>query len=333
MRGRGRRGPGAAGRPPLGGRRPGRHEGDGPGGARPAGAARRAARRRGCAPDRAGRRLRSRWRHRATATPVPVRFSGQDTARPAGRRGRRLADGARRAGRCGSCGRTTTTLRPIRPEMGGAEGDRNSLSDAAPLHVTSESSLERLNDWVLETALERGEEPREPLGHDRFRPNVVVAGGEPFAEDAWAGCRIGDVPFRATMVCDRCVMTTIDRGVADDEQGADPHPGAAPPVGRRDVVRHPPDARPAPRGRCLDRRRRRGRRHALTTRSLERRGVRAGSTGGSLELTAVRAPSPRDFGDTAMGVAAQGSGSTARTWPANSLVAVWIRRPPGNRRR
>ena len=70
------------------------------------------------------------------------------------------------------------THRPIRPDLGGVEGDRNSLSDAAPVHVTSESSLARLNDWVLETALERGEEPRDPLAHQRFRPNVVVAGGQ-----------------------------------------------------------------------------------------------------------------------------------------------------------
>ncbi len=147
---------------------------------------------------------------RATS-PVPVGFSGQDTARPAGAE----AD----AWLTAQVGRPLRlvwqdddVLRPVRPEMGGAAGDRNSLSDAAPLHVTSESSLERLNGWVLGMALERGEEPGEPLGHDRFRPNVIFAGSEPFAEDAWAGARIGDVPFRATMVCDRCVMTTIDRG-------------------------------------------------------------------------------------------------------------------------
>jgi uncharacterized protein len=145
------------------------------------------------------------------ARPVPVGFSGQDRARPAGPEADAwLSEAVGRPLRL--VWQDDATLRPIRPEMGGAAGDRNSLSDAAPLHVTSESSLERLNEWVLETALERGEEPREPLGHDRFRPNVVVAGSEPFAEDAWAGVRIGDVPFRATMVCDRCVMTTIDRG-------------------------------------------------------------------------------------------------------------------------
>ena len=51
-----------------------------------------------------------------------------------------------------------------------------------------------------------------PTGLDmrRFRPNVVIDGDEPFAEDAWPGVRIGDVHFRTTMVCDRCVMTTLD---------------------------------------------------------------------------------------------------------------------------
>ncbi|MCU1537993.1 MAG: hypothetical protein JWP82_2344 [Humibacillus sp.] len=144
------------------------------------------------------------------ATPVPVRFSGQQEARPAGAE----ADAwlSERVGRpLRLVWQDDATHRPIRPEMGGAEGDRNSLSDAAPLHVTSQSSLRRLNDWVTEAALERGETPEEPLGHDRFRPNIVVDGDEPFVEDSWGVVRIGDVPFRTTMVCDRCVMTTIDR--------------------------------------------------------------------------------------------------------------------------
>ena len=148
------------------------------------------------------------------AAPVVVRFSGQQEARPAGAE----AD-AWLSGRIGRSVRLVwqddATHRPIRPELGGVEGDHNSLSDAAPLHLTSETSLRRLNDWVTETALERGEHPGEPLGHDRFRPNVVVEGGEPFAEDSWVGARIGDVAFRATMVCDRCVMTTIDRATGE----------------------------------------------------------------------------------------------------------------------
>jgi uncharacterized protein len=148
------------------------------------------------------------------AAPVTVQFSGQQEARPAGAQ----ADAwlSERIGRpLRLVWQDDATHRPIRPDMGGLAGDRNSLSDAAPLHVTSESSLRRLNDWMTETALERGERPGEPLGHDRFRPNIVVEGGDPFAEDSWVGARIGDVPFRATMVCDRCVMTTIDRATGE----------------------------------------------------------------------------------------------------------------------
>jgi hypothetical protein len=144
------------------------------------------------------------------AAPVPVAFSGQTLARPAGE-----ASDAWLSERVGRPLRLVwqddDTVRPVRPDLGGRAGDRNSLSDAAPVHVTTDASLARLNDWLVETALERGEQPGEPIGHDRFRPNVVVDGDEPFAEDAWRHVTIGDVPFRATMVCDRCVMTTIDR--------------------------------------------------------------------------------------------------------------------------
>lgn len=44
----------------------------------------------------------------------------------------------------------------------------------------------------------------------RFRPNVVIDGEAPFAEDSWPRVRIGEVEFRTAEVCDRCVMTTID---------------------------------------------------------------------------------------------------------------------------
>ncbi len=153
------------------------------------------------------------------ATPVPVGFSGQDRARPAGTKADEWLTA--RVGRpVRLVWQDEKTHRPVRGDMGGLEGDRNSLSDAAPLHVTSETSLRRLNDWVLETAFERGEEPGAPLGHERFRPNLVVSGSEPFAEDTWSTVRIGDVQFRTTMVCDRCVMTTVDR--ADLRTGKEP---------------------------------------------------------------------------------------------------------------
>lgn len=92
---------------------------------------------------------------------------------------------------------------------GGLEGDTLSLADAGPLLLTTQASLERLQGWADEVAREAGE-PATALNMLRFRPNVVVDGDEPFAEDTWPTVRIGDVELRTAEVCDRCVMTTLD---------------------------------------------------------------------------------------------------------------------------
>ncbi|WP_433431085.1 MOSC domain-containing protein [Nonomuraea sp. CA-141351] len=102
------------------------------------------------------------------------------------------------------------TRRPVNPEYGRPD-DRVSLADGYPLLLTSGASLAQLNDWIAETALERGEERPEPLPMHRFRPNVVIDGvGTAFAEDTWERVRIGAVDFRVSKGCDRCVLTTID---------------------------------------------------------------------------------------------------------------------------
>ena len=137
------------------------------------------------------------------ATPIAVDHSGQGTARPAGPEvhawiSERVGTGLQLVWQ------DDASLRPVRRDRGGQDGDTNSLSDAAPILLTTGSSLRRLNGWLAEAGA-------EPIDHGRFRPNVVVDGEEPFAEDGWDKVRIGDVAFHQTMVCDRCVMTTIDR--------------------------------------------------------------------------------------------------------------------------
>ncbi|HEX4190950.1 MAG TPA: MOSC N-terminal beta barrel domain-containing protein [Marmoricola sp.] len=88
-------------------------------------------------------------------------------------------------------------------------GDHSAYADSCPVTLASLSSLNQLNDWIAEGALERGEEPPVPLPIERFRPNVVVDGDVPFAEDDWTEIRIGGVAFRKPKRVDRCVMTTI----------------------------------------------------------------------------------------------------------------------------
>ncbi|MFF0310609.1 MOSC domain-containing protein [Streptosporangium sp. NPDC004379] len=89
-----------------------------------------------------------------------------------------------------------------------------------PLHLVSRNSLRLLDDWITEGAAERQEQPPGPLDIARFRPNVVIDGEEPFAEDAWTSVRIGEVDFRVSVACDRCATTIWDP--ATQERGKEP---------------------------------------------------------------------------------------------------------------
>ncbi|HEB67953.1 MAG TPA: MOSC domain-containing protein, partial [Gammaproteobacteria bacterium] len=50
----------------------------------------------------------------------------------------------------------------------------------------------------------------QPVPMRRFRPNLVIEGAEPYAEDTWTRLRIGEVEFEGVKNCSRCVFTTID---------------------------------------------------------------------------------------------------------------------------
>jgi uncharacterized protein len=79
-------------------------------------------------------------------------------------------------------------------------GDQVGFADGFAFLLISEASLEDLN-----TRLEA------PLPMNRFRPNFVVRGCAPYAEDEWGQVRIGDVPFRVAEACPRCAITTTDQ--------------------------------------------------------------------------------------------------------------------------
>ncbi len=88
--------------------------------------------------------------------------------------------------------------------------DSTAFADAYPILLTTTASLARLNEWIEDGPL-AGE---GPLDMRRFRPNIVIEGGDAFAEDHWRAIRIGDAVFRAPKGCDRCVMTTTDPDTA-----------------------------------------------------------------------------------------------------------------------
>ena len=69
--------------------------------------------------------------------------------------------------------------------------------------VASDASLASLNARLAA----RGAPPVEMA---RFRPNVVVAGAAPWAEDAWGTLHAGDVALALVKPCARCAVTTVD---------------------------------------------------------------------------------------------------------------------------
>ncbi|WP_338674994.1 MOSC N-terminal beta barrel domain-containing protein [Streptomyces sp. SCSIO 30461] len=89
-------------------------------------------------------------------------------------------------------------------------GETVSFADGFPLLLTTRSSLDALNGLIAE-----GGDPDEgPLPMNRFRPNLVVEGAEPWAEDRWRRIQVGEVRFRVAKPCGRCVVTTTDQSTA-----------------------------------------------------------------------------------------------------------------------
>ncbi|GAA2298313.1 MOSC domain-containing protein [Streptomyces kunmingensis] len=107
------------------------------------------------------------------------------------------------------------TRRPLDPAYA-RPGETVSFADGYPLLVTTLSSLDALNSLIAQ-----GDHADEgPLPMNRFRPNVVVSGTAPWAEDDWSRIAIGEVAFRITKKCGRCVVTTTDQETA--ERGKEP---------------------------------------------------------------------------------------------------------------
>lgn len=86
------------------------------------------------------------------------------------------------------------------PEFAGPTPAPVAFADGFPVLVCNRASLENLNTRMP-----------EPVGMERFRPNLVLEGLPPFAEDRISSIRIGDVTLRLVKPCTRCVITSTDQ--------------------------------------------------------------------------------------------------------------------------
>lgn len=83
------------------------------------------------------------------------------------------------------------------------------FADGYPFLITNQASLDDLNQRLS-----------RPVPMNRFRPNIVIAGGAPFEEDTWKRLQIGEVIFELVKPCSRCSVIEIDQDCAQTERGA-----------------------------------------------------------------------------------------------------------------
>jgi uncharacterized protein len=83
-----------------------------------------------------------------------------------------------------------------------------SFADGFPFLLISEASLQYLNKRLI-----------NPVTINRFRPNLVISGCEPYSEDNWRLIRIGSIRFHVVKPCPRCSIVTVNqaKGIQEKE--------------------------------------------------------------------------------------------------------------------
>ncbi len=92
-------------------------------------------------------------------------------------------------------------------DYAGDSGAHTAFADGFPLLVASEASLADLNARLAAQG-----EPALPM--NRFRPNLVLSGLDPYDEDHLDTIESGGVVLRIVKPCTRCVTTTTDQATA-----------------------------------------------------------------------------------------------------------------------
>ena len=101
--------------------------------------------------------------------------------------------------------------RRANPEFAGSRPAPIAFPDAFPVLICNRASLEDLNRRLPEA-----------LPMERFRPNLVLAGLPPFAEDRIESLEIGSILLTLVKPCTRCIIPSTDQRTGI--RGLDPLP-------------------------------------------------------------------------------------------------------------
>ncbi len=80
------------------------------------------------------------------------------------------------------------------------------FADAYPILLAHQASLDDFNQHLSQA-----------IAMNRFRPNLVVSGGEAWAEDEWRKLKVRDLNLEVTSPCTRCIMPAVDPETADKQ--------------------------------------------------------------------------------------------------------------------
>ena len=84
------------------------------------------------------------------------------------------------------------------------------FQDAYPLHILNLASVHDIGK-----KLDRG---APPLGAMNFRPNIVITGGEPYAEDSWKRVMIGKYEYYVSCRTTRCLLPNVNPATGESSR-------------------------------------------------------------------------------------------------------------------
>jgi uncharacterized protein YcbX len=87
------------------------------------------------------------------------------------------------------------------------KGVRTGFADGFPFLLISQASIDFISEKV-----------GYGISVQRFRPNIVVSGCQPFEEDGWRKIKIGQIEFDIVKSCSRCVIPTINLQTAEKDK-------------------------------------------------------------------------------------------------------------------
>jgi uncharacterized protein YcbX len=104
-------------------------------------------------------------------------------------------------------------VRRVDEVWAGSSGAHTGFSDVLPFLITSEESLNVLNEYRAAAGL-------AATSMSRFRPNIVIDGAGPFGEESIAALAVPGSIGKLELVrpCSRCVITNIDQESGEKEQ-------------------------------------------------------------------------------------------------------------------